>query len=163
MHSTLPKIMLVSIQLLAIMLLQGPMILPLVGKGFSFQHRGAVSSHDHQLCGCSPERIANHTCCCSKPAGLSRMAVDPGEEEGAKASCGDHEHRPKIHYSLKMMPCGATSPLFMSYVQDCMYLQYLGAIETPAYASILSFECPGSLRVRYCDPPDPPPKIILSV
>jgi len=161
-QSILPKILLVSIQLLAITLLQMPMFLPLVEKVVTFHPRGTNCYQDHQLCGCSPERIANNTCCCSKTAVSSRMAADHNEED-SMVSCCTHEQRSKTSHSLTMAPCGSKSPLFMASVQDCLHRQYVGKIKSPSMGKNPFFEYPENLQTRYSDPPDRPPNILFSV
>jgi len=161
-HSIIPKNISISIQFLAIMLLQVPLFLPLLEQGFSAHLRGAICYHDHQLCGCSPERIASHTCCCSRNAYPSRDTKVLAVEDGADSCCHNGQ-RPKARHSLKMAPCGAVSPLLVSAIEDCLYLQFAGGLASFVSCDIPFFEYPGSLRMRYFDPPDPPPKLILSV
>jgi hypothetical protein len=90
------------------------------------------------------------------------MDADPVEEDGSD-SCCHHGERPESRHALKMAPCGTASPLFISSVHDCLYLPYAGKMASPAYQDISFFEYPGNLQVCYSDPPDPPPKIVLSV
>jgi hypothetical protein len=162
MHSIIPTNIMISIQLLAIILMQVPLLLPLVDKVFSLHPRGAACYRNHQLCGCAPDRIANHTCCCSRNVDRSRMTADLAMEDGAD-SCCRHGQRPKVRHSMEMAPCGAASPLFVSSIEDCLYLQYAGDLASSVSRDISFFECPGSPGIRYFDPPDPPPKLILSV
>ncbi len=162
MHSILPKILLVSIQLLAIILLQLPTILPLLSKAFSFHPRGSVCYHDHRLCGCSPERIANRTCCCFRNAELPPMTVDRGQENDDD-SCCHHGQRTSTRHLLTMMPCGAASPLFMASVQDYLFVHNAGEMSSPVALNLLFFDSPGTPRQGYFAPPVPPPRMLFSV
>jgi hypothetical protein len=162
MHSTQRKIVLVSFQLLAVILLQLPIFQPLMGKVFSSAARGVVCYHDHRLCGCSPERIARHTCCCARSAEDARTFADQ-KIDGSEGSCCNHRQRTKAMHSLLMAPCGAASPLYVSSVQDYLVFQGGGVISSPAIRQISSIEYPGNLRKGYFDPPEPPPKTLFSV
>lgn len=157
MKSNFLKIPLVSVQLVALILLQVPIFLPLVGKALSSPARSAVCYHDHRLCGCSAERIANHTCCCARSAEAARLAAAHEEKDGDDSCCHRRQYPPDRH-SLMMVPCGATSPLFVSSVQDYLFDQYLGEISSPVTLELAHFDCSGTVRTGYFDPPDPPPK-----
>jgi hypothetical protein len=162
MHSILPKILLVSVQLLAIILLQLPAILPLLGKAFSFQPRGSVCYHDHRLCDCSPDRIANHTCCCARSAEQSLVPIERAQENNAD-SCCHHGQRSSTRHVLKIVPCGAASPLFMASVQEYLFVHNAGGMSSPVSLAISFFDYPGSLQMGYSNPPDPPPRYMFSV
>lgn len=157
MQSIFPRILLVSVQLLAILLLQVPIFLPLLGKVMSSPARGATCYHDHRLCGCSAERIASKTCCCARSAEAARLAADPGEADDDSSCC---QRRPaaKARHTLMMAPCGAASPLFVSSVQDYLFVPYSGKITSPVVRDLLVSESPGRLCPGHFDPPDPPPK-----
>lgn len=157
MKSNYLKIPLVSVQFVALILLQVPIFLPLAGKILSSPVRGAVCYHDHRLCGCSAERIANRTCCCARSAEAARLAAG-SEEQDSGDSCCHRQQRPTARHSLMMAPCGAASPLFVSSVQEYLFVQYQGEISSPVALDLAFFDCPGTLRTGYIDPPDPPPR-----
>ena len=163
MYSNFSKILLVSVQLLAIMLLQAPIFLPVLAKVFSSHSRGSVCFHDHRLCGCSPDRIANHTCCCFRSAKAARLVAASGEHENHDFSCHHHGKRATTRHFLTMMPCGAASPLFESSVQDYLFVHYAGEMSLPVPSDIPIFEYPGDPLQGHFDPPDPPPKLLFSV
>jgi hypothetical protein len=162
MNSNFLKIPLVSVQLVALILLQVPIFLPLAEKVLSSPARGAVCYHDHRLCGCSAERIANRTCCCARSAEAARLATVPEEHE-SDDSCCHHRKSPTARLALMMAPCGAASPLFVSSVQDYLFVQYPGEISSPVTLDLSFFDCPGTLRMGYSDPPDPPPRKLFFV
>lgn len=163
MHSILPKSLLVSVQLLAIILLQLPTFAPLLVKAFSFHPRGSVCYHDHRLCGCSPDRIANRTCCCFRNAESSAVTVDRGQEYDDDSCCHHEQHTSTPRHLLTMMPCGAASPLFMAFVQDYLFVHNSGGTSSPVVLNLLFFESPGTLRQGYFAPPVPPPRMLYSV
>ncbi|MHC1698651.1 MAG: hypothetical protein AB9919_11440 [Geobacteraceae bacterium] len=158
MQSNLLKILLVTVQLVALIHLQVPTILPLVGKVLSTPARGAVCYQDHRLCGCSAERIANKTCCCARSAEAASMAAGFGEKDGDDTCCHQRQGSTARH-ALMMAPCGAASPLFVSAVQDFLFVQNPGEISSPVTLDLPFFESPGSLCMGYFDPPDPPPRM----
>ncbi|MGA7826119.1 MAG: hypothetical protein WCA04_00535 [Geobacteraceae bacterium] len=162
MHSILPTILMISVQLLAVVLLQVPLFLPLLGKAMFSSAHGSVCYHDHRLCGCSPDRIASHTCCCAREEERFRMAADLNEEESASPCCRHGQHS-KARHVLMMAPCGMASPLFVSSVQDHLFTRYAGEMSLIVPRNIRSFEYPGSLLKGYFDPPKPPPRILYSV
>jgi len=160
MNSNFLKIPLVSVQLVALILLQVPIFLPLVGKVLSSPARGTVCYHDHRLCGCSAERIANHTCCCARSAEAARLAAGPDDQDSGD-SCCHRRQRPTSRYSLMMAPCGAASPLFVSSVQDYLFARYPGEISSPVTLDLAFFDSPGTVCSGYFDPPDPPPRMLF--
>lgn len=161
MKSTFLKIPLVSVQFVALIFLQVPIFLPLAEKVLSLPTRGAICHQDHRLCGCSAERIANHTCCCARSAEAARLAGVPEVQDSD--SCCHRQDRPTVRHSLMMAPCGAASPLFVSSVQDYLFFQYPGEISSPVMLDLPFFECPGTLLTGYFDPPDPPPRKLYLV
>lgn len=162
MKSDFLKISLVSVQFAALILLQLPIFLPLVEKALSSPARGAVCYHDHRLCGCSAERIANRTCCCARSAEAARLATGFAEQYSGDSCCHRRKSPPARH-SLMMAPCGAASPLFVSSVQDYLFVRCPGEISSPVPLNLAFSDCPGTLRTGYVDPPDPPPKMRFSV
>lgn len=160
MQSIFPRILLVSVQLLALLLLQVPTFLPLVRSVMSLPAHGAICYHDHLLCGCSAERIANKTCCCARSAEAANMAADPGEQDN-HVSCCQRPLGSRARHTLMMAPCGAASPLFVSSVQDYLFVPYSGELSSPVERDLPFFESPGSLRTGFFDPPDHPPKMLF--
>lgn len=162
MKSNFLKIPLVSVQLVALILLQVPLFLPLAGKVLFSSARGAVCHGDHRLCGCSAERIANHTCCCARSAEAARLAAGQDEQDSDDSCCHPRQ-RPTSRHSLTMAPCGAASPLFVSSVQDYLFAQYPGELSLPVTLDLAFFDCPGTVSTGYFDPPDPPPRMLFFV
>jgi hypothetical protein len=109
-----------------------------------------------EICGCSPERRANHTCCCFLK----------------KKHQHDHENVPecckyKKRHKMKMLtcdcPCGSKKQLGLWGAEKFEQLPYhfaagiFGIYENTRFAILKS-----RLTDRCGDPPDPPPKLIFT-
>jgi hypothetical protein len=123
---------------------------------------------DHRLCGCSPERIANRTCCCYQSRSLKpanpekpcchhqkKAAADHSPQTGRKDA--DTDSAP----SMRTAPCGSLTFMGLSS-NDLKFIQ-------PVFARIMPDEScrpllflqPTTLQSRFIEPPLPPPKLSI--
>lgn len=142
------------LQVVALLLLQWYAIIPHLGR---IQVRTACSG-DHRLCGCAPERVAAHACCCFQRA---PSCCDPkGGHHDAHAA--QHEEDASTSF-LSSAPCG--DPVkFVSASLD--KLKFMGCASLPLIPANCSseFPFPPSERSssRFREPPVPPPRIVVS-
>jgi len=145
----------VIVQVVAVLLLQWYAIAPHFRQGNVHQCRG-----DHSQCGCAPERIAAHTCCCYQRKALY---------------CGMKNHCKKSHFTKRsgnssityigIAPCGG-NPKFITVSLD--RLEFVRSKAQTALPTRCSFRRPTFLREtvnsRIMEPPDPPPpkKLLFS-
>lgn len=88
------------LQLAALALLLFSGYLPLLNQGGGAESHAVHCLGSHDLCGCSPERIAAKTCCCSQ---RESSCCDTDAEEGAEVAQDDnHAGQP----GLRAAPCG---------------------------------------------------------
>lgn len=110
----------------------------------------------HDLCGCSPERIAAKTCCCSQ---RESSCCDTQVEEGAGVDHSDgHAGQPGLHVA----PCGdGAKYLDPGSIELAFNLTPTGSTTHDGWRSLdypsHCFDQPGSDTP---EPPEPPPKIL---
>jgi hypothetical protein len=85
------------IQITALLLLQFYSVAPLFSRNFVSYARVMRCTGDHAKCGCSPERIAAHTCCCYQSKRLGFLPPPAGgsiasAQEGTSAAHMDADH-----------------------------------------------------------------------
>jgi hypothetical protein len=152
----IPAIVLLVLYAMIVMSQLAPLALhsPLIAHAVT----GECAS-DCSICGCSPERSANHTCCCWMKKTLPES--DDGQDE---PECCRRKHESKSTTStISSRPCGSSKvlALFGTAHSDLLFSHFrLGNLvifeasifaHTPARQS----DWPG-------DPPDPPPRLFLS-
>ena len=111
------------------------------------------------ICGCSPERRANHTCCCYLKKQREQHAR---EERDAKVPecCKAKQTKKKETAITCNCPCGSSKQLAFSGAAKIELLPDQPAAhicpprETPQYSSLVR-----RLTSRHGVPPDPPPKL----
>lgn len=116
-------------------------------------------SGDCSLCGCSPERSINRTCCCWQKRLL--LCDLPDRVMGANC-CGKPSRFADHVVYCGIPPCGNGRDIPFSderkfdclLISGCANLTY-PHLETPVPAS------PLHLIGRNADPPDPPPKLLF--
>jgi hypothetical protein len=142
----------VMLQVVAILLLQWYPLAPHLSR----QHGHLQCRGDHRLCGCSPERVAAHTCCCNqrKPACCDKKG--PHEEDQLAGRDGKTA---SPYFSTA--PCGG-SPKFVTASLD--KLKFVRADVLSAITAHYSPQFPSPLgetaASRITEPPEPPPKLI---
>jgi hypothetical protein len=147
-------------------------------------------SGDCRVDGCSLERSAAHTCCCwqkhrqgfetEHSGGLSTQPAPIAElPKSGKGSCclqihGTHEEsgetesvtgsepRKKRTATIGSIPCGSGKLFALLNVETFHHLPFYFTeeIHSPAKGD-LALSSPDRLISRYCDPPEPPPIIMI--
>ena len=126
-------------------------------KSFAHAITGECAG-DCNICGCSPENRANHTCCCWK----KKLQHEHTEEQSATPECCKKKHQSAEIVLSCACPCGKAKPLslagFEKFEQYPFRFQH--QLITPPSEPLLPVVC-RSLASRLGEPPDPPPIISL--
>jgi len=144
----------VGAQLVVLLLMHGYSLIPLL-PGASSRSCCGASSHDASSCGCSPEKIAGHTCCCSS---IARSASSAPCCEAGNSVAKHSKERPEQTY-LCLLPCSGQSPWDDLLDNDHVYTPYSGMplpTMRPAEArfSLAAVTVPN----HFIEPAEPPPK-----
>ncbi|MFZ3209150.1 MAG: hypothetical protein WA140_10000 [Geobacteraceae bacterium] len=123
---------------------------------------------DHRLCGCSPERIADRTCCCyqsrsSKPAKPEKPCCHPPNDAVADHSpqTGREDAGTDSAPSMRATPCGSLTFMGISS-NDLKFIHpVLARIMPDESCGHLLFLQPTTLQSRFIEPPLPPPKLSI--
>jgi hypothetical protein len=105
------------------------------------------------ICGCSPERRANHTCCCF----LKKQKQ--GDDRQGVPECCKNKKRHKMTMLNCNCPCGSNKQLGLWGAEKSEQLPYRfteGIVALTEDSLFSSYE--QRLSDRHGDPPDPPPK-----
>ena len=126
--------------------------------------RSAVVAHaitgecvgDCAICGCSPERSANHTCCCWQ------KKLKHEHDQDHEADCCKKKHRLGKPVLTCNCPCGSNKPLGLWGGEKFEQLPYRFNEGVPDLHddALFSFHC-GRPQDRLGEPPDPPPKLSI--
>ena len=113
-------------------------------------------SGDCDLCGCSPESRASHTCCCRLNKLKNRHA---GHEDRAENSHDETQHDGKPILSCNC-PCGNGKLLALWGAEkfELLPVQFSREISSPM-AGLLTHNFQPRMTTRHSEPPDPPPKL----
>jgi len=119
-------------------------------------------SGDCNLCGCSPESRANHTCCCAKKR--QQQAHIHGDDEDGTADCCKKKPVGKKAVIACGCPCGSgkQAALSASGTSEVLPFHFTEQFSIP-HTDTTFTNLTQRLTSRFGAPPDPPPKrIILS-
>jgi hypothetical protein len=107
------------------------------------------------ICGCSAERRANHTCCCWQ----KKLRHQNGNEK--VADCCKKKMRHRMAMISCNCPCGGNKQPFLPGSENSEYLscRFDGVVVMDN--DTLSFASSYRMSDRDIDPPDPPPKLHL--
>jgi hypothetical protein len=110
-------------------------------------------SGDCDVCGCSPEQRANHTCCCQQKLKLQKQHQD------SLAECCKNKDRGTTTVLRCSCPCGTGKALALLNLPNSETLPFvfdsrLGFGEN----SVAYLDIPRRLPTRYGEPPKPPPR-----
>ncbi|HEY4743840.1 MAG TPA: hypothetical protein VIH45_04220 [Desulfuromonadaceae bacterium] len=116
-------------------------------------------SGDCDICGCSPERRANHTCCCYLKKQREAHAHD--ECDTRVPDCCKQKRTPKKVTTLSCnCPCNSGKQLAFSGAISTEWLPNQCATHiSPTWESSQHHTLHRPLTSRYGEPPDPPPKL----
>ncbi len=105
------------------------------------------------ICGCSAERRASHTCCCW----LKKMKQQQHKEN---ASCCKKKMPHRMAMISSSCPCGGNKHPFLPGAETSEHLPYrFVEIVVMDYDTLL-FSSGSRMSDRDSDPPDPPPKLL---
>jgi hypothetical protein len=140
-------------QIAALSLIQGYVLKPCAGLQISNRIEGITSVLQHR-CGCQPEKVASHTCCCY--SGNCRIAT------GHKPIAADHRNgrKPSPSY-ISPLSCGCTE---VSYGLTSENFKFIGAAcKLSLYSNVRLFSPSQAVNPENLvfAPPVPPPEIAL--
>lgn len=111
---------------------------------------------DCDVCGCSPEQRANHTCCCQQ------KMKQKTHQEASLADCCKKKQGSKVTVARCGCPCGSgkTAALLNTPNSETLPFSFV-----PGFNRVLSsaehhhnFRC---MPTRPGEPPDPPPRLSI--
>jgi hypothetical protein len=111
---------------------------------------------DCSVCGCSPERIANHTCCCCQKKHLHEHNGD----QDAPECCRKKPRVKNATSTISSCPCGSNKMTALFGVGQSELLPFLFSLD-----NVVIFEASLNTHIPACrhdwsgEPPDPPPKL----
>lgn len=116
-------------------------------------------SGDCDICGCSLERRANHTCCCWQ----KKLKQEQEHEEDTLPPCCKKRHG-KGPVLTCNCPCGSGKLLGLwgTGTSEQLPWQFSDGFFA-SYEDVRFFIHPSRPTERFGDPPDPPPKLFFSV
>jgi len=145
------------IQVTALLLLQVYSVLPVFGHFAAPVRHGAVCHGDHRLCGCPLDRIANRTCCCFKSGAMGKNTMDHHKMESMPESEMERWAR------FVCPPCGNEPDFVPASLEKIKFLRFAATSERPVLPWVFDLSQSGdTFHTRANEPPDPPPKAILS-
>ena len=159
----------IALQLAAMAMLLCAPYLPLLAHGASIHAQPGRCAMDHRLCGCSPVRIASHTCCCFRNMKQAEASAKHGccplQGHGAPRQTdldSDSDDISSIFPKLSSLPCGLDHQVISHAASE---LKYLLAARAPLPTQMSASHNPSPSGDNYLnpspEPPVPPPKIIF--
>jgi hypothetical protein len=146
-------------QVSVLLFLQAYSILPVFGHFVAPVRQGLVCRGDHQICGCPLERILNRTCCCFRSAEIIKSLMGQQKDPTKPISKADINRLAR----LVGPPCGNHQDMSFTTMENIIFLRSVFTPEGPDFHFSLNPPISGdSLRTRSIEPPDPPPKSIIS-
>ena len=115
---------------------------------------------DCSICGCSPERSANHTCCCWQKKQLNKPDVDKEEPD-----CCRKLHRSKSSSAtISSRPCGSGKIIATFGVGQNELIPFLFSLDKLViFEASLYTHIPARRMDWPGEPPDPPPRLFYTV
>jgi hypothetical protein len=107
-----------------------------------------------EICGCSTERRANHTCCCWE----KKLRENRGH------GCCSADYTGRMHCSkAPILSCGCPCGDVKSSMarSDDQFFYRFSQIAPLRFADTLDFSYHGNVFEHYKEPPDPPPKLVI--
>lgn len=118
------------------------------------------SSGDCNICGCSAERRANHTCCCWQKK--LKQQCDHDEQSNQAADCCKKKQSHKTTAITSNCQCGSGKQLvFTGSVRYEVLPNNFAEEEFSPPDNSLPHNTPRRFTTRHIEPPDPPPKILI--
>lgn len=156
MKSVFRRIIILGLTLIYLMTSLGP-VGPAAQQAMAFARAGvAECAGDCDICGCSPERRAIHTCCCWLKKNKAQM-----ERTGIPECC-----KKKKKHRMTMLTCGCPCGRKNSNDQEdneiTEHLPYLFCKGVTIIAEDVLYSTLKSLAAdQLREPPDPPPKLSI--
>ena len=114
---------------------------------------------DCDICGCSPDRRASHTCCCWQ----KKLKQQHNHDDENLPECCKKKRRVAKPMLTCNCPCGSNKQFGLGGAEKLEHLPYHFTAGIPfSYGDILARVYKSRLTLRYGDPPDPPPKVVVS-
>jgi len=152
------------LQLATMLLVQFAVVAPGLARAVALQN---PVEHRHEMqtpCGCSPEKVASHRCCCQNASAHLAPAAETRSCCGKSSTLEKDRHtapRPERSTpAFSSIPCGCDPNLSPATTENLKFLAphvlRLFSLRTPRreYLSWLD-----RYTSRYVPPPDPPPKL----
>jgi len=115
---------------------------------------------DCSICGCSPDRSANHTCCCWQKRHLHEPDDDPDEPE----CCRNNHGAKNAKTMISSRPCNSTKNLaFFGAGQSELLPSHFSLDNLVIFEASLYTHIPVSISDWPGNPPDPPPKLSRTI
>lgn len=110
---------------------------------------------DCDICGCSPEQRANHTCCCAQ-----KKKLDQHEKTRECCKPKGAEATPVLKCSC---PCGSAKQVtLLNFAKsEAIPFSFTPSLATPFSASPPA-AAPSQPVSRWAEPPEPPPRLLAS-
>jgi hypothetical protein len=148
---------LVALQLVTLLSMELYFLLPIYRNISVSRGHGVVCYHNHRLCGCSPERIANHTCCCAQ---FERSAPACCAQKHFETKCAAQPVPPRATRFICAAPCGGLQESMAVSHETMNFEPYFTVQATPPV-----FFSPRQAMSRYAtwssEPLKPPPKLSI--
>lgn len=94
------------LQLIAFLLILASPLAPAMLRVFDTHLDDSNCRGDHRLCGCSPARVANNTCCCAHPSTPSCCVVSGLQKDNDHAAAEED----RLTCVIRALPCGDGEP-----------------------------------------------------
>ena len=112
-------------------------------------------SGDCDICGCSAERRANHTCCCWQ----KKLKQQHDHEHDHLPPCCRKKHRSGKPTLTSNCPCGSGKQIALWGAENNEQIPCQFTVGIPiTFGNLLDGVYEHRLTDRYDTPPDPPPK-----
>jgi hypothetical protein len=154
LHRYIPALVLVVLYALIVLSPLAPLAMhsPVIAHAITGE-----CAADCSICGCSPERSANHTCCCWQKKRLHEHEADQDEPDCCKKSKIDNN----ITTQINSLPCNSAKMAALIGISNGDVLPYFfSSGDLNVFDSSLVAHHPDCQIEWFGEPPKPPPKLI---
>ncbi|NVN89244.1 MAG: hypothetical protein HXX11_01460 [Desulfuromonadales bacterium] len=115
-------------------------------------------SGDCDICGCSPERRASHTCCCWLNK-LKKNHAHLDDKKNVPSCCKNKPPRKVVELTCNC-PCGSNKLFSLWGAEQNQHVPFRYSVSTPLpRVQLHTHPSPECLTSLHGEPPDPPPKV----